>query len=106
MLEFVRKHWTYLLGALLLHVAFVGIFGLTMLKFARKPPPATLAIQAVVVDRSVIDRAARQQEREEDKQGTRISAARYARRHRAGAAYQCFVARDRWAVPCRRADGR
>jgi colicin import membrane protein len=59
--EFLRKHWAYLIGAVLLHVAFVGVFGLTMLKFARKPQPATLAIQAVVVDRSVLDRVARQQ---------------------------------------------
>jgi len=66
--EFLRKHWAYLIGAVLLHVVFVGVFGLTMLKFARKPPPAPLAIQAVVVDRSVIDRAARQQERDRAKE--------------------------------------
>lgn len=66
--EFLRKHWAYLIGAVLLHVAFVGVFGLTMLKFARKPPPAALAIQAVVVDRSVIERAARQQERDRAKE--------------------------------------
>lgn len=66
--EFLRKHWAYLIGAVLLHVVFVGVFGLTMLKFARKPPPAQLAIQAVVVDRSVIDRAARQQERDRAKE--------------------------------------
>jgi colicin import membrane protein len=71
--EFLRKHWAYLIGAVLLHVLFVGVFGLTMLKFARRPPPATLAIQAVVVDRSVLDRAARPQrdvakEREQQRQ--------------------------------------
>ena len=66
--EFLRKHWVYLIGAVLLHVVFVGEFGLTMLKFASKPPPAPLAIQAVVVDRSVIDRAARQQERDRAKE--------------------------------------
>lgn len=73
MSEFLRKHWPYLIGALLLHVVFVGVFGLTMLKFARKPQPATLAIQAVVVDRSVLDRVARPQrdvakEREQQRQ--------------------------------------
>jgi colicin import membrane protein len=64
MSEFLRKHWTYLIGAVLLHVVFVGVFGLTMLKFARKPQPVTLAIQAVVVDRSVIERTQRQQQRD------------------------------------------
>jgi colicin import membrane protein len=64
MAEFLRNHWVYLIGALLLHVAFAGIFGLTMISIARQPPPARLAIQAVVVDRSAIDRAARQQQRE------------------------------------------
>jgi colicin import membrane protein len=61
MLEFLRKYWAYLIGAVLLHVGFAAIFGLTMISMARKPQPAALAIQAVVVDRSVLDRAARQQ---------------------------------------------
>ncbi len=64
MAEFLRNHWAYLIGAVLLHVVFAGVFGLTMISFARQPQPATLAIQAVVVDRSVIDRAARQQQRD------------------------------------------
>jgi colicin import membrane protein len=64
MSEFLRKHWAYLIGAVLLHVAFAGIFGLTLITIARQPHPATLAIQAVVVDRSMIDRAARQQQRD------------------------------------------
>lgn len=61
MLEFLRKYWAYLIGAVLLHVGFAAIFGLTLIGMARKPQPAALAIQAVVVDRSVLDRAARQQ---------------------------------------------
>ena len=61
MLEFLRKYWAYLIGAVLLHVGFAAIFGLTLITMARKPQPAALAIQAVVVDRSVLDRAARQQ---------------------------------------------
>jgi colicin import membrane protein len=64
MAEFIRKHWTYLIGAVLLHVVFAGVFGLTMVSIWRKPLQPTLAIQAVVVDRSVIDRAARQQQRD------------------------------------------
>lgn len=61
MLEFLRKYWAYLIGAVLLHVGFAAIFGLTLISMARKPQPAALAIQAVVVDRSVLDRVARQQ---------------------------------------------
>jgi colicin import membrane protein len=61
MLEFLRKYWAYLIGAVLLHVVFAAIFGLTMISMARKPQPAALAIQAVVVDRSVLDRVARKQ---------------------------------------------
>jgi colicin import membrane protein len=64
MLEFLRKYWAYLIGALLLHVGFAAIFGLTLISMARKPQPVVLAIQAVVVDRSVLDRAARQQQRD------------------------------------------
>jgi colicin import membrane protein len=64
MAEFLRKHWGYLIGAVLLHVVFAGVFGLTLITIARKPQPAALAIQAVVVDRSVLDRAARQQQRD------------------------------------------
>ena len=64
MAEFLRNHWVYLVGAVLLHVAFAAVFGLTMIQFARKPQPAMLAIQAVVVDRSTIERASRQQQRE------------------------------------------
>jgi colicin import membrane protein len=64
MSEFISKHWAYLIGAVLLHLAFAAIFGLTLVNIWSKPLKPTLAIQAVVVDRSVIDRAARQQQRE------------------------------------------
>src|SRR5262245_25838859 len=64
MAEFLRKNWVYLIGAVLLHVAFAAVFGLTLVNIWSKPLQPTLAIQAVVVDRSVIDRAARQQQRE------------------------------------------
>ena len=74
MAEFLRKHWAYLIGAVLLHVAFAGIFGLTMVSMWRKPLQPTLAIQAVVVDRSVIDRAARQQQRERQQERERQQA--------------------------------
>jgi colicin import membrane protein len=64
MAEFLRNNWAYLVGAALLHVVFAAIFGLTLLSIAWKPQPAALAIQAVVVDRSIIDRASRQQQRD------------------------------------------
>jgi colicin import membrane protein len=72
--EFLSKHWVYLIGAVVLHVAFAGIFGLTMVNLWRKPLQPTLAIQAVVVDRSVIDRAARQQQRERTQERERQQA--------------------------------
>lgn len=64
MAEFLQKNWAYLIGAVLLHVVFAAVFGLTLVNIWSKPLQPTLAIQAVVVDRSVIDRAARQQQRE------------------------------------------
>jgi colicin import membrane protein len=54
MLQFVRQYWLYLLGAVLLHALFAGIFGLTLLRMARESPPPQLAIQAVVVDSSLL----------------------------------------------------
>jgi colicin import membrane protein len=64
MSEFISKHWAYLIGAVLLHVVFAAVFGLTMINIWSKPLQPTLAIQAVVVDRTVLDRAARQQQRD------------------------------------------
>jgi len=64
MSEFISKHWAYLIGAVLLHAVFAAVFGLTMINIWSKPLQPTLAIQAVVVDRSVIDRAARKQQRD------------------------------------------
>jgi colicin import membrane protein len=67
MAEFIRKHWAYLIAALLLHVLFAGVFGLTMLRMPRNAPPPQLAIQAVVVDQSLLSRANRQEQRERDR---------------------------------------
>jgi colicin import membrane protein len=67
MAEFLRNPWTYLIGAVLLHVVFAGIFGLTLVSMARQPQPVQLAIQAVVVDQSVLSRAERQQQRERER---------------------------------------
>jgi len=78
MIEFVRQHWTYLVGALLLHVLFAGIFGLTMIALPRHAPPVPLAIQAVVVDNSVL--AGAQREREREAEARRLEQQREARR--------------------------
>jgi colicin import membrane protein len=67
MLEFIQKHWTSLLGALLLHVLFAGVFGLTLISMARRAPPPQLAIQAVLVDSSLLTRSSREQERERER---------------------------------------
>jgi colicin import membrane protein len=74
MAEFISKHWVYLIGAVLLHFAFAAVFGLTMVNIWSKPLKPTLAIEAVVVDRSVIDRAARQQQREKQQERERQQA--------------------------------
>jgi colicin import membrane protein len=54
MRQFLRQYWTYLLGAVLLHVLFAGIFGLTLIRMSRNAPVPHLAIQAVVVDESML----------------------------------------------------
>ena len=54
MAEFLRQHWGYLLAALALHVLFAGVFGLTMIQMSRNAPQPQLAIQAVVVDQSLL----------------------------------------------------
>jgi colicin import membrane protein len=69
--EFFRKHWTYLLGALLLHALFAGVFGLTLITMQRTPPPTQLAIQAVVVDQSVVAKASRQRQRDRQRERER-----------------------------------
>jgi colicin import membrane protein len=52
MAEYFRKNWQYLLGALLVHLLFAGIFGLTMVQFPHDAPQPSLAINATVVDLS------------------------------------------------------
>jgi colicin import membrane protein len=59
MIAFLRQHWTYLIGALLLHALFAGIFGLTMIQMSRNAQPPQLAIQAVIVDESMLQQASR-----------------------------------------------
>jgi len=62
--EFFRQHWTYIIGALALHVLFAGVFALTMISMQRNAPPPQLAIQATIVDRSQLGRPPKQQKQE------------------------------------------
>jgi len=57
MSDFLRLNWKYLLGAALLHVLFAGVFALTMISMSRNAPPPVLAIQAVMVDPSILNAA-------------------------------------------------
>lgn len=61
--RFVRQHWSYLLTAIALHALFAGSFAASMLSMARRPAPVQLAIQAVLVDRTVLERTAEQRQR-------------------------------------------
>jgi colicin import membrane protein len=72
--EFLRQHWAYLLAALALHVLFAGVFGLTMIQMSRNAPQPQLAIQAVVVDQSLLNRPSRQQQRERERERERAQA--------------------------------
>ena len=67
MSDFLRLNWKYLLGAALLHVLFAGVFALTMISMSRNAPPPVLAIQAVMVDPSILN-AAGSVKREQDRQ--------------------------------------
>ena len=67
MSDFLRLNWKYLLGAALLHILFAGVFALTMISMSRNAPPPVLAIQAVMVDPSILN-AAGSVKREQDRQ--------------------------------------
>src|SRR5690606_13632742 len=71
MLDFLRQYWAYLLGALLLHVLFAGLFGLTMIQLSRNAPEPQLAIQAVVVDQSMLGNSSRERERAREQERLR-----------------------------------
>lgn len=70
MVDFVKQHWTYIIGALLLHALFAAVFGLTMLNLQRTPPPVQLAIQAVIVDPKTLNQTNRQQQQRRERERT------------------------------------
>jgi colicin import membrane protein len=74
MLQFLRQYWLYLLGALLLHVLFAGIFALTLFQMSRDTPPPQLAIQAVIVDESMLASKPQRQQPDRSRELERIRA--------------------------------
>lgn len=75
--DYLKQNWKYLSGAALLHALFAGIFALTMVSMSRNAPPPQLAIQAVIVDQSLLGAASRrqQEQRQRDQQQARDRAA-------------------------------
>lgn len=94
MTEFFKSNWRYLIGAAFLHVLFAGVFALTMVQMSLNAPQPQLAIQAVVLDSSQINAAARRQQEEDrerqrqEQQAKDRAAAEQQRREREQAAQQ------------------
>ncbi|HEY4365834.1 MAG TPA: cell envelope integrity protein TolA [Steroidobacteraceae bacterium] len=65
MTDFLKQNWTYLLGAALVHALFAAVFGLTMISFTRNAPPPVLAIQAVVVDQTMLGAGSRREKQDQ-----------------------------------------
>lgn len=82
MLDFVKVHWKYLFGAVLLHVLFAGIFALTAITLPREVQVPQLAIEAVIVDPSLISQAGRQQQQEREREQVRQREAAEAERRK------------------------
>jgi colicin import membrane protein len=82
MLEFVKVHWKYLFGAVLLHALFVVIFALAVRTWPHEVQTQQLAIEAVIVDPSVIAQAGRQQQQEREREQARAREAAEAERRK------------------------
>ncbi|MET0658983.1 MAG: cell envelope integrity protein TolA [Steroidobacteraceae bacterium] len=61
MINFLGEHWKYFIGAVLVHLLIAGIVALTAISTSHRTPPPMLAIQAVVVDRSLLEAPARRE---------------------------------------------
>jgi colicin import membrane protein len=66
MAEYLRQQWSYIIGAVLLHALFAGLFALSLWHMARNVPPPVLAIQAFTVDPSVLNQTPSRQQREKE----------------------------------------
>jgi colicin import membrane protein len=82
MLEFVKLHWKYLFGAALLHALFAGIFALTAINWPREVQTPQLAIEAVIVDPSIIAQAGRKQQQDRELEQAKAREAAEAERRR------------------------
>jgi colicin import membrane protein len=80
--SWIKEHWPYLLGAVLLHLSVAGLFGLSMLQLPRDTPPPTLAIQAVVVDQLQLPKPSRQQQQAREREQREAQAREAAERKR------------------------
>lgn len=79
---FLKAYWKYLVGALVLHVAFAALFALAALSLPRKVDMPQLAIEAVIVDPSVISQTGRNQQQEREREQARQREAAEAQRRR------------------------
>lgn len=73
MIDFLRDHWKYFIGAVCVHLLIAGVVALTVMSTSHRAPVPTLAIEAVVVDRSVLKAPARRErERREAAERARL----------------------------------
>jgi colicin import membrane protein len=84
----LKSHWPYLLGAVLVHVFIAGLFSLNLVNWQRNAPPPTLAIQAIVIDQNQLEQAQRrpQQDRERARREAEARAAEERRKQEEEAA--------------------
>ncbi|MET0984000.1 MAG: cell envelope integrity protein TolA [Steroidobacteraceae bacterium] len=61
MAAFLSEHWKYFIGAVFVHLLIAGVVALTAISTSHRTPPPILAIQAVVVDRSLLEAPARRE---------------------------------------------
>jgi len=78
----LKAHWPYLFGAVLLHALVAGVIGLAMLQLPTDTPPPTLAIEATVVDLTQVPKSNRQQQLDRERQRREAEAKAAAERQR------------------------
>lgn len=61
MSDFLSEYWKYLIGAVFVHLLIAGIVALTVMTTSHRAVVPMLAIQAVVVDRSLLEAPARRE---------------------------------------------
>lgn len=61
MTDFLSEHWKYIIGAVFVHLLIAGVVALTVVSTSHRAPVPILAIQAVVVDRSLLEAPGRRE---------------------------------------------